>query len=269
MKIKEVCDRTGLSDRAVRFYMEEKLISPSYTENYLGRKTFNFSEQDVEDLNHIAILRKFGFSLGEIRQLKEEPGSSVRILPEIRSRKERIIGTEQAALDALKRLNEEKPYDAAELARALEAPAADNALPAEDNGKVFPKERLIRAVAALLICLLPTFAPWFGVEGISAYWGYGIMREFFTVGCLLQLCVFLVNSEKWASVMRLCATVLVGVDYVLAFIFLTRRCNINEAYDLAFSMRTVNSWYWLACAVMAVHLIHALVSCAEQFRKKE
>ena len=36
MKIKEVCEKTGLTDRAVRFYIENELIHPDYTENYTG-----------------------------------------------------------------------------------------------------------------------------------------------------------------------------------------------------------------------------------------
>ena len=66
MKIKAVCEATGLTDRAIRYYIEEKLISPAYTENYLGRKTFDFSEWDLQQLNDIAVLRKFGFSIAEI-----------------------------------------------------------------------------------------------------------------------------------------------------------------------------------------------------------
>ena len=30
MKIKSVCEQTGLTDRAIRYYIEEKLISPSF-----------------------------------------------------------------------------------------------------------------------------------------------------------------------------------------------------------------------------------------------
>ena len=66
MKIKAVCEQTGLTDRTIRYYIEEGLISPFYTENYLGRKNFNFSEADVAMLKDIAILRKFGFSIAEI-----------------------------------------------------------------------------------------------------------------------------------------------------------------------------------------------------------
>ncbi len=45
MKIKNVCEATELSDRTIRYYIEEELISPSYTENYLGRRTYDFCEK--------------------------------------------------------------------------------------------------------------------------------------------------------------------------------------------------------------------------------
>ena len=50
MKIKAVCEATGLTDRTVRYYIEEGLLSPKYTENYLGRKNYDFSQQDIKNL---------------------------------------------------------------------------------------------------------------------------------------------------------------------------------------------------------------------------
>lgn len=43
MKMKALCEATGLTDRAIRYYIDEALICPAYKENYLGRKTFDFS----------------------------------------------------------------------------------------------------------------------------------------------------------------------------------------------------------------------------------
>jgi len=43
MKIKAVCERTGLTDRTIRYYIEEGLLSPSFNENYIGRKSFDFT----------------------------------------------------------------------------------------------------------------------------------------------------------------------------------------------------------------------------------
>ncbi len=66
MKMKEIYLATGLTDRTVRYYIEEGLVFPNYTENYLGRNTFDFSTEDTRDLQGISILRKFG-SIREIR----------------------------------------------------------------------------------------------------------------------------------------------------------------------------------------------------------
>ena len=71
MKIKEICKQTGLPDRAVRFYIENELIRPSYSENYTGRKSFDFSEQDIERLKRIIIYRKAGISLSDIKDVLE------------------------------------------------------------------------------------------------------------------------------------------------------------------------------------------------------
>ena len=43
MKMKEVCEKTGLTDRAVRLYIENGLVSPKYNENYMGRRNIDFS----------------------------------------------------------------------------------------------------------------------------------------------------------------------------------------------------------------------------------
>lgn len=57
MKIKAVCEKTGLTDRTVRFYIEEGLLSPKYKENYLRRKTFDFSDEDVRVLQSISVFQ--------------------------------------------------------------------------------------------------------------------------------------------------------------------------------------------------------------------
>ncbi len=50
MNLKTVCNKTGLSARAVRYYIDEELISPACTENYYGRKIYKFTDEDVEAL---------------------------------------------------------------------------------------------------------------------------------------------------------------------------------------------------------------------------
>ena len=53
MQIKDVCRRTGLTERAVRFYIEKELLSPEKTWRN-GREYLNFSEKGLCVLNQIA-----------------------------------------------------------------------------------------------------------------------------------------------------------------------------------------------------------------------
>ena len=53
MKIKEVCEKTSLTERAVRLYIENGLIAPSVSESYSGRRNVDFSPEDVEKLKPI------------------------------------------------------------------------------------------------------------------------------------------------------------------------------------------------------------------------
>ena len=122
MKIKAVCEQTGLTDRTIRYYIEEGLISPFYTENYLGRKNFDFSEADVAMLKDIAILRKFGFSIAEIKQLSQHPEEAVSIIQRLQARKQQDVDDELSMLSVLKQLDAEKTHTISELSDALATP---------------------------------------------------------------------------------------------------------------------------------------------------
>ncbi len=140
MKIKAVCEKTGLTDRTIRYYIEEGLISPSYTENYLGRKAFDFSEENITELNNIAILRNFDFSIEEIRGILIDPESSPAIIREARQRVEKELLVNQKKVSALTALNGERAYTVAELAGELSKP--DEMAPSNENIKLSFSKRL-------------------------------------------------------------------------------------------------------------------------------
>jgi DNA-binding transcriptional MerR regulator len=119
MKIKSVCELTGLTDRTIRYYIEEKLISPLYTENYLGRKTYNFSDRDIKDLNDIAVLRKFDFTLDEIKLVINDAETSKEILSNVKDRTAQTVLDSQNKLSVLSQISTEKAYTVAELAEEL------------------------------------------------------------------------------------------------------------------------------------------------------
>lgn len=137
MKIKEVCEQTKLTSRTVRLYIEEKLIFPNYSENYLGRKSFDFSDNDVQSLLDIATLRKFGFTIAEIRKIIETKSNSVFIIKEICNRKENTIKDETEMLSALSQLNDGEYYTIEEIANALNFCNETPDLPKDDTESTF------------------------------------------------------------------------------------------------------------------------------------
>ena len=66
MNIKEIEERSGLTRANIRYYEQEGLLAPARREN----KYRDYSEEDLETLLRIALLRSLGFSLDEIRRLQ-------------------------------------------------------------------------------------------------------------------------------------------------------------------------------------------------------
>lgn len=137
MKMKAVCDATGLTDRTIRYYIGEGLISPACSENYFGRKTFAFSEEDIQQLKDIAILRRFGFSIAEIKEMLLHPDCIIRISQELQTRKQVSVNEEQSLLAALSQLDASRKYTVSELATFLSKPVCEMPLPAEDSNPKF------------------------------------------------------------------------------------------------------------------------------------
>ena len=72
MKLKEVCSKTGLTKRTIRFYEEKELLSPQKTYKN-GREYRDYSENDVARLMDIATLRRARFTIQEIKQMEAQP----------------------------------------------------------------------------------------------------------------------------------------------------------------------------------------------------
>ena len=82
MKIHEVSLKTGLTEKAIRLYIQNGLIQPHVEEGF-QRNSYTFSEADVNELEKISVFRKAGFSLFEISLIKEMPEK----LPELLNNK--------------------------------------------------------------------------------------------------------------------------------------------------------------------------------------
>ncbi|UWP58287.1 MerR family transcriptional regulator [Ruminococcus gauvreauii] len=76
MRIKDVSEKTGLSRRAIRLYIDEKLISPASGCNGY----YDFSDEDVKTLSTIKNLRDIGITIDNIRVVLKDPKCAIYIL---------------------------------------------------------------------------------------------------------------------------------------------------------------------------------------------
>lgn len=107
MKMKEICEKTGLTERAVRLYCERGLLSPAtYTQN--DREYLVFDERDEKALRCIATLREADFSLEEIRTMQNEP---FLIAKTVREHTEKLIGESAAKLELCQKLQAIEPQN--------------------------------------------------------------------------------------------------------------------------------------------------------------
>ena len=91
LKIKEVIEKTGLTDRAVRLYIEHGLVTPENQKSYTGRNNYNFTQADIDCLEKIAMLRKADFSLEQIKILKLGGESAREVLLEYLTAKQESV----------------------------------------------------------------------------------------------------------------------------------------------------------------------------------
>lgn len=131
MKLKEVCNLTGLTQKTVRFYEEKQLISPaSVIKN--GRSYREYSNNDVKALLEIATLRKAYFSLEEIYLMQQDPDEIVGILESYRDRITKMASTMASLSAAANNLPKNSISDISDLAQAMSAAANPLPLPSYD-----------------------------------------------------------------------------------------------------------------------------------------
>lgn len=70
MRIQEVMELTGLTKKAIHFYIEKKLLSPTKDPE---NGYYNLTEADLKKLQLICLFRKTGFSIDTIQELFQYP----------------------------------------------------------------------------------------------------------------------------------------------------------------------------------------------------
>ncbi len=176
MKIKEVSEKTDLTERAIRLYIENGLIAPSVNESYSGRRNVDFSREDVENLKKISVLRKAEFSISEIKLLQSDPEKSKEILKVFIERTEKRIEADTETVTCLIPLLSEEKLSVEQIVECLDSPVmTEKALPTEDS-EFSPLQKFIRKLFLIagtvgllfnLACCVPIF--WVEIRDIRVY----------------------------------------------------------------------------------------------------
>lgn len=132
MKMKEVLAQTGLTDRAVRLYIDNGLIAPDIEENYSGRKNIEFSQSDIDRLKNIALLRKIGFSIPDIKQISEGGENTKSIIEVFIQQKQENIESDTLILEQLKNISLDTKITMESLCLQLSSAAENKQVPKED-----------------------------------------------------------------------------------------------------------------------------------------
>lgn len=132
MKMKEVLAQTGLTDRAVRLYIDNGLIAPDIEENYSGRKNIEFSQSDIDRLKNIALLRKIGFSIPDIKEISQGSENTKTIIEAFIQQKQENIESDTLVLEQLKNIPLDTKITMESLCLQLSSAAENKQVPKED-----------------------------------------------------------------------------------------------------------------------------------------
>ena len=130
MKLKEVCESTGLSRKTIRLYEEKGLLVPQM-EHRNGRDYREYTQADVEALREIATLRRAWFTMDEIARMQQNPETIGEIFPQYLQWLEKQKTTLESLLKAAKDVDPSKIQSVSELsekmreAETMPLPAAD------------------------------------------------------------------------------------------------------------------------------------------------
>ncbi len=130
MKLKEVCESTGLSRKTIRLYEEKGLLVPQM-EHRNGRDYREYTQADVDALREIATLRRAWFTMDEIARMQQNPETIGEIFPQYLQWLEKQKTTLESLLKAAKDVDPSKIQSVSELsekmreAETMPLPAAD------------------------------------------------------------------------------------------------------------------------------------------------
>ena len=97
MQIKEVQKRTGLTEKAIKYYEKEGLIKVQRLDNHYR----DYTEEDVTVLQKISVYRKCGIDLNHIKKMLENEQEENKVLKEVMHQKEEQLTKDKRVLQLL------------------------------------------------------------------------------------------------------------------------------------------------------------------------
>ena len=160
-KMKEVCQQTGLTEKTVRFYVEQRLVDAK-VESGLHYQYLSFNDRDIQRLKDIAALRSAEFSIADIRRMLEDPAC----IPVMIGEKERDIDQKIATLKLIRSnlssLTVADRTDVAQVADAIE--------PRSPRRRETPKHnRLLWLAVYTALFLVMALSFWLSTRGTGTF----------------------------------------------------------------------------------------------------
>ncbi len=137
MRIKEVVQQTGLTEKTIRYYESCGLVIPRMEEKN-GRLWRDYTEEHVRQLAAVAVLRRASFRVDEIALLMDTPEKIPEILQAVQQRVEETWSSAGLLREQLRQGDLRKAADVYDLASQLDKAASTLSLPAEDLAEAFP-----------------------------------------------------------------------------------------------------------------------------------
>ena len=153
MKIKEVIAKTGLTDRAIRLYIENGLVTPENQKSYTGRNNYIFTQDDIDCFEQIALLRKADFSLEQIKMLKLGGESAREVLRAYLSAKQESVVVGQKIVEALSVFSDQESVTVESICAKIKESIESTPLPEADKKETKGErvEKWLMRSAAIII----------------------------------------------------------------------------------------------------------------------
>lgn len=222
MKIKQVMAKTGLTDRAIRLYIENELVKPECDENYNGRKSIEFSEADVENLKNIALLRKADFSIQEIKSLQMGGETAQNTIKEYINRTNEKIQFSTEIIEKIGTLAEEENITIEIICEKLSSNLENEQVPAEDM-ELSPKEQkeknvftvisvigMVLSGIAILVLQFTIASLGYNLLEFMEFPDISICESFDEVIAFILLCIFWLVIKYFPAIQfALCLTIFI------------------------------------------------------------